>query len=76
MKRLYVSPDRGCGLDRSLAVAALTRARQLRYRRVVLDTLPSMSEAQSLYASLGFRGIKRYYANPCKGSGTWGSIFL
>lgn len=68
MKRLYVKPPyRGAGLGRALAESIVGRARKLGYSRMVLDTLPSMTEAQPLYESLGFREVQGYYQNPLNG---------
>jgi ribosomal protein S18 acetylase RimI-like enzyme len=68
MKRLYVKPPfRKTGLGRRLAESAVKHAQQLGYSRMVLDTLSTMSEAQALYKSLGFREIERYYQNPLRG---------
>ncbi len=68
MKRLYVRPQyRGTGLGRRLAEAVIGRAQQLGYSRMVLDTLPSMTEAQFLYESFGFREVDGYYQNPLGG---------
>jgi putative acetyltransferase len=68
MKRLYVKPQgRKTGLGRHLAESAVEHAKRLGYSRMVLDTLPSMIEAQSLYESLGFRELEGYYQNPLSG---------
>jgi len=58
---------RGLGLGRHLTESAIGHAQQMGYSRMVLDTLPNMTEAQSLYESLGFREIVGYYDNPLGG---------
>jgi ribosomal protein S18 acetylase RimI-like enzyme len=65
MKRLYLRPAaRGHGLGRHLAVAVMDEARQLGYRRMCLDTLPKLEEAQTLYRSLGFRQVGTAGSDP------------
>lgn len=69
MKRLYVRPSaRGLGLGRSLVTRILNDAKAIGYSEVVLDTLPSMIEAQRLYEQFGFRDIDPYRPNPIVGS--------
>ena len=65
MKRLYVrGPLRRTGLGARLAAASVAAARARGYRRMVLDTLASMTPARRLYVALGFRETTPYYANP------------
>jgi len=69
IKRLYIDPAaRGRGAGRLLAEGIVAAGRQLGYSRLLLDTLPSMKEAQSLYMSLGFKPTSAYRINPVPGT--------
>jgi len=69
MKRLYVrSSGRGAGLGRLLTHALIKEALLAGYGRVLLDTLPTMTEAQALYRSMGFVEIGAYCHNPIAGT--------
>jgi putative acetyltransferase len=65
IKRLYTVPAaRGRGVGRLLAEGIVAAARQMGYAKLLLDTLPGMREARSLYASLGFKPTSAYRFNP------------
>ena len=69
MKRLYVDPEaRGKGVGRALALEAIKTARRIGYRRLLLDTLPSMRMAVKLYRELGFTEAPAYYQTPIEGT--------
>lgn len=69
VKRLYVNRGaRGRGVGRLLAEAIVAAGKRLGYARLVLDTLPSMKEAQAMYVSLGFKPTAAYRFNPVEGT--------
>ncbi|MFN0318399.1 MAG: GNAT family N-acetyltransferase [Burkholderiales bacterium] len=69
MKRLYLRPShRGQHVGRLMAQRIAGDAKATGYQSLVLDTLPSMTEARALYASLGFADTTPYTANPVQGA--------
>jgi putative acetyltransferase len=68
LRRFYVRPPaRGTGLGRTLAAAAVARARERGFTLLRLDTLPQMESARRIYASLGFVPCEPYSDNPIPG---------
>src|ERR1700722_8210231 len=69
MKRLYVMPEiRGQGIGKLLIQRVIEEARKLNYRKMLLDTLPTMTAAQEIYKDLGFTEIPPYRFNPIEGT--------
>lgn len=62
MKRLFVpSRARGAGVGVTLAIEAVNEAVRRGYRRLLLDTLETMTAAIALYERLGFEKASAYY---------------
>ena len=69
MKRLYVDPEmRGSGVGARLALAAIKAAKEIGYRKLIIDTLPNMRMAVKLYRELGFTEAPNYYDTPIEGT--------
>lgn len=69
MKRLYVTPEeRGHGVGAALALAAIKAAKEIGYRKLMLDTVPNMRMAVKLYRELGFTEAPAYYQTPVEGT--------
>jgi GNAT superfamily N-acetyltransferase len=72
VKRLYLRPAfRGRGLGRYLLEHVIERARGIGYEALYADTLPSMTDALSLYTRMGFERVEAYASDP-----TPGAIFM
>ncbi|CAE7027243.1 hypothetical protein CFE70_003883 [Pyrenophora teres f. teres 0-1] len=62
LKRLYLTPaSRGLGVSKLLMDVAISHARKLGYKEMLLDTLSSMTPARKLYEGYGFKEIGSYY---------------
>lgn len=69
LKRVYVRPTaRGHNLGERLVQAVARRARELGFKRLVLDAVPQTTVAQRLYARMGFTPIPPYYDDPVPGT--------
>ncbi len=69
MKRLFVrNAYRGTGLGRRLTRMVIDKATDAGCRRLVLDTMPHLTEAIALYRGLGFRDCAPYLAEPTPGA--------
>ena len=69
MKRLFVRDEfRGKQIGIRLIERLITDAREIGYKKMLLDTYPpKMGKAVKLYESHGFREIPPYYDNPYDG---------
>jgi len=76
LKRLYVQPSyQGRGIGKQLFHMAMSKAKRIGYASIVLDTLPSMQTAKSLYVAYGFKMIPAYYENPEEGAEYYRYVF-
>jgi putative acetyltransferase len=65
MKRMFVYEQfHGLGVGKQLAKEIVTRARQLGFKFMKLDTSFRQLEAQQLYKSIGFKTCNPYYDLP------------
>lgn len=69
LKRMYVQSDfRMYKIGMRLLQQIIEIARELNYKKIRLDTLPTMTRAQDLYRSFGFYKIEPYCFNPISGT--------
>lgn len=68
LKRMFVLEEyQGYKIGRRLLELVLEIAKELRYKKVRLDTLSTMNGALKLYRSYGFYEIPSYRYNPLEG---------
>lgn len=64
-KRLWARPQyRGMKIGRRLVESLIEEARQIGYTSILLSTADKLTEAQSLYASLGWQLTEPYFDGP------------
>lgn len=69
IKRIFVRSDyRGKEFGRPFVRAMIDRARELGYKRLRADTLPSMTAAIEFYQELEFRPVPAYWPHPVAGA--------
>jgi putative acetyltransferase len=69
LKRMFVQTKyRGYKIGMKLLKLAIDIAKELDYKKIRLDTLPTMKQAQNLYSAFGFYEIPPYRFNPIKGT--------
>ena len=69
LKRMFIRPQfRNQGIGKIMLQKAIKMGTELGYKKLRLDTLPSMKAATNLYQSLGFYEIEAYRDNPFRGA--------
>ena len=69
LKRMFVRAEcRGLKIGQRMLEQILAVAKELGYKKIRLDTLPDMTQAQRLYRSFGFSEIRPYRFNPVAGA--------
>lgn len=69
LKRLYVKDSyRGYKVGVTLLENALESAKNLGYKKIRLDVIPTLQKAKELYLSFGFYEIAPYFNNPVEGT--------
>ena len=69
LKRMFVQPEyRKHKIGQRLLELIIGIAKEFNYHTIRLDTLPGMTQAQTLYRAFGFYEIPAYRYNPDKGT--------
>lgn len=69
LKRMYLKKEyRGMGIGKELLAKSIELGKDLGYKKMRLDTLPSMQAAIGLYKNMGFYEIPAYRFNPIEGT--------
>lgn len=69
LKRMYVRKEaRGLGIGKEMLRESIEIGKKLGYKKMRLDTLPTMGPAIALYQKMGFYEIEPYRFNPIKGT--------
>jgi putative acetyltransferase len=62
--KLYLNKDfRGLGVGKTLIEKAISKAKELNYRQIYLESLPELNNAVNLYNKIGFKKIEKRLGN-------------
>ena len=57
--KMYLLPEaRGLGLGKTLIEKCITAAKETRFKKIYLETMPELKQALNVYAKFGFRYLK------------------
>ena len=69
LKSMYLKKEaRGRGIGKMMLEKSIEVGKELGYKRMRLDTLPTMHSAIGLYEKMGFYEIQSYRFNPIEGT--------
>lgn len=69
LKRLFIKREKwSYALGESLLQSAIEMAKEMNFKKIILDTLPDMGELVDIYESNGFKKVEAFREDPFPGT--------